>query len=284
LLAHARGAGVATNSVGIEEVREAAVRAVGLVDRASSAFLTKRDCFSCHSQTLSVLVLRKAMQVGIKVSQENLRNQRDRAFEALTASRIDTFGYALWALDAGEQTPDTNTAALVELMLKDGDAGSVWRPTLQRPPAEASTFTTTFLALRGARRYGTESQSERIRLRRGAVRKWIDTDPPALETEDQAFRLRLAHELQLPEARIEEHVKKLLAAQAPGGGWAQRPGLQPDIFFDKSVQLLLLRRCQPAHRPARRRPIGAESDRSAMVGSSNLHRRRRHGGLRCGAI
>ena len=230
LLAHARGAGVATNSVGIAEVREAAVRAVGLVDRASSAFLTKRDCFACHSQTLSVLVLGKAMQVGIEVSRENLRNQRDRAFEALTASRIDTFGYALWALDAGEQTPDTNTAALVELILKDGDPRSVWQPTVQRPPAEASTFTSTFLALRGARRYGTELQSERIRQRREAVRKWLDTDPPALETEDQAFRLRLAHELQLPGARIEEQVKKLLAAQAPEGGWAQRPGLQPDAY------------------------------------------------------
>ena len=66
LLAHARGAGVATNSVGTEEIREAAVRAVGLVDRASSAFLTKRDCFASHSQTLSVLVLRKATQVGIE--------------------------------------------------------------------------------------------------------------------------------------------------------------------------------------------------------------------------
>src|SRR5262245_65568544 len=121
LLAHAGGAEVATNSSGIEEVRAAAVRAVGLVDRASSAYLTKRDCFACHSQTLSVLVLRKAMQVGLEVNRDNLRNQRDRAFEALKASRIDTFGYALWALDVGEQTPDTNTMALVELILKDGD-------------------------------------------------------------------------------------------------------------------------------------------------------------------
>ena len=68
LLAHARGAEVATNSFGVKEVREAAVRAVGLVDRTSSAFLTKSDCFACHSQTLSVLVLRKAMQVGIEVN------------------------------------------------------------------------------------------------------------------------------------------------------------------------------------------------------------------------
>src|SRR5262245_32895647 len=122
LLARAQGSGVATNSVRIEEVRETAVRAVGLVDRTSSAFLTRRDCFACHSQTLSVLVLKKAMQVGIEVNRDNLRNQRDRAFEALNASRTDSFGYALWALDAGEQTPDTNTAALVGRALKDGES------------------------------------------------------------------------------------------------------------------------------------------------------------------
>jgi len=230
LMVRTHGVEVATNSVGIEEVRAAAERAVGLIDRASSAFLTKRDCFACHSQTLSVLVLRKAMQVGIEVNRDNLRNQRDRAFEALTASRIDTFGYALWALDAGEQMPDTNTAALVERILKDGDPRSVWQPTVQRPPAEASRFTSSFLALRGARRYGTELQTERIRQRREAVRKWLDTDPPALETEDQVFRLRLAHELQLPGTTLEAHVNKLLAAQTTEGGWAQRPGVPPDAY------------------------------------------------------
>src|SRR4029078_11944003 len=77
LLAHAHGAGVATNAVGTEEIREAAVRAVGLVDRASSAFLTKRNCFACHSQTLSVLVLSKGTQVAIEVHREYLSNQRD---------------------------------------------------------------------------------------------------------------------------------------------------------------------------------------------------------------
>lgn len=230
LLPRARGAGIATNSVGMAEVREAALRAVGLVDRTSSAFLTKQNCFACHSQTFSVLVLSKATQVGIEVNRDNLRNQRDRAFEALNATRIDTFGYALWALDAGEQMPDTNTSALVELILKDGDPRSVWQPRLHRPPAEASKFTSTFLALRGARRYGTELQSERIRQRREAVKKWLATDPPALETEDQVFRLRLAHELQLPGATLKSQMNKLLAAQTPEGGWAQRAGLPPDAY------------------------------------------------------
>jgi len=230
LLAPARGAGVATNSIGTDEVRDAAKRSVELVDRASASFLTQRNCFTCHSQTLSVLVLKKALQVGIEVNRDNLRNQRDRALEALTASRLDTFGYALWGLDAGEYGPDTNTTALVELMLKDGDPRSVWQPTVRRPPAEASAFTSNFLALRGSRRYGTELQSERIIQRREAVKKWLETNPPALETEDQVFRLRLARELQLPETKIEGHANQLLAAQTPEGGWAQRPGLPPDAY------------------------------------------------------
>lgn len=235
LLSQAGGVGAATNSVGDREIREAAVRAVALVDRASSTFLTRRDCFACHSQTLSVLVLGTATRLGIEVNRENLKNQRERAFEALNASRIDTFGYALWALDAGGKAPDTNTAALVELLLKDGNPRSVWQPTVRRPPAEASSFTSTFLALRGARRYGSESQSERIGQRREAARKWLDTDPPALETEDQVFRLRLGHELQLPAARLGEQVKRLLAAQAADGGWAQRPGLQTDAHATGSA-------------------------------------------------
>lgn len=179
---------------------------------------------------MSVLVLSKAIEVGVDVNRDNLRKQRDRAFEALNASRLDTFGYALWALDAGKQTPDTNTAALVELILKDGDPRSVWQPTLKRLPAEASTFTSSFLALRGARRYGTQPQSDRIKQREEAVRKWLEIDPPATETEDQVFRLRLARELQLPGVTLDAQSKQLLAAQTPEGGWAQRPGLPPDAY------------------------------------------------------
>ena len=63
LLAHALGAEVATNSVGTEEVREAAVRAVGLVDRASSAFLTKRNCFACFQQDGAGIRLRDIIGV-----------------------------------------------------------------------------------------------------------------------------------------------------------------------------------------------------------------------------
>ena len=41
----------------VQDVREAATRAVRLIDRTSAEFLTKRACFTCHTQMLSAMVL-----------------------------------------------------------------------------------------------------------------------------------------------------------------------------------------------------------------------------------
>jgi hypothetical protein len=49
-----------------QSVREAATRAVRLIDRTSANFLTTRACFTCHTQTLSAMVLRDARKVGFE--------------------------------------------------------------------------------------------------------------------------------------------------------------------------------------------------------------------------
>src|SRR3954464_10207875 len=79
-----------------QSVREAATRAVLLVDRTSANFLTTRACFTCHTQTLSAMVLRDARKVGLEIDEVNFKRQYERAFEALSATRLDTMGYALW--------------------------------------------------------------------------------------------------------------------------------------------------------------------------------------------
>src|SRR5262245_18333297 len=61
-------------------VREAATRAVRLIDRSSASFLTARPCFACHSQTLSAMVLRDARKVGIEIDETNFKRQYERAF------------------------------------------------------------------------------------------------------------------------------------------------------------------------------------------------------------
>src|SRR5262245_61699045 len=85
-------------SASLPEVRAAAMRAVRLIDQTSAQFLTKNQCFTCHSQTLSVMVLRDALKLGLEVDETNLRRQVERAFEVYgsldNGLRVDTVGHA----------------------------------------------------------------------------------------------------------------------------------------------------------------------------------------------
>src|SRR4030095_2542887 len=56
-----------------QEVREAAARAVRLIDRTSANFLTTLTCFACHTQTLSAMVLRDARKLGIEIEGANFK-------------------------------------------------------------------------------------------------------------------------------------------------------------------------------------------------------------------
>src|SRR5262245_16331673 len=182
-----------------QDIREAASRAVRLIDRTSASFLNTRACFTCHTQTLSAMVLSDARKVGLEIDEANFKRQYERAFEvygALGGVRVDTVGYALWALDIGQHAPEDKTEAMVEYVLNYQKDLGTWKITVDRPPAEASNFTTNFVALRGLNRYGNAKQQEAIARRATAVRQWLES-AKAADTEDQVFRLRLDHELKL---------------------------------------------------------------------------------------
>ena len=219
-------------------VREAATRAVRLIDRTSANFLTTRACFTCHTQTLSAMVLRDARKVGIEIDEANFKRQYERAIEDLTGTRVDTKGYALWALDIGQHAPDDKTEAMVEYVLNYQKDLGTWKTTVDRPPAEASNFTTNYVALRGLNRYGTAKQREAIATRATAVKQWLES-ANAADTEDQVFRLRLAHELKLPSDKVDRFVQKLLSEQDADGGWAQKRGMKPDAYATGSVLVAL---------------------------------------------
>src|SRR5580765_5872011 len=111
-------------------VREAATRAVQLIDRTSANFLTTRACFTCHTQTLSAMVLRDARQAGIEIDEANFKRQYERAFEDLSSTRVDAKGYALWALDIGQHAPDDKTGAMVEYILNYQKDLGTWKITV----------------------------------------------------------------------------------------------------------------------------------------------------------
>jgi hypothetical protein len=222
------------------DVREAATRAVRLIDRTSAQFLATRTCFTCHSQTVSAIVLRDARNVGIEIDEVNFKRQYERAFEdsMFGGVRVDTAGYALWALDVGQHAPNEKTDQLVRYLLNYQKELGIWKMTVDRPPAEASSFTTNYVAIRALNRYGNASQQGAIATRATAIEQWLDS-ANAADTEDQVFRLRLAHELKLPSDKVDRFVQELLGAQDIGGGWAQRPGMKPDAYATGSALVAL---------------------------------------------
>ncbi len=87
-----------------QSVREAATRAVRLIDRTSANFLTTRACFTCHTQTLSAMVLRDARKVGIEIDEANFKRQYERAIRGLDDLGGATSAWTPWVMRCGRWT------------------------------------------------------------------------------------------------------------------------------------------------------------------------------------
>ena len=79
--------------------------------------------------------------------------------------QVDTAGYALLTLDAGGWKADANTAAVVEYLLQRDKDRDHWLPVSQRPPTEASHFTTTYLALHALKKYPPADKQKAVEAR-----------------------------------------------------------------------------------------------------------------------
>ena len=230
---------------------ESAKKAVRLIDRSSATFLKTKKCFTCHTQTFAVLVLKDAERAGIDINAKNLMAQVERAYEiydlpavrapssAAGGVRPDTVGHALLTLDIGQHPPTEKTEAMLRYLLEYGKESGHWSVAIEnREPAEASDFTTNFLAVRAANRYGTADLKHDVAARRTAVESWFAA-ATAENTEDQVFRLFLAKELGKPSKAREPFVRRLLKEQLTGGGWSQEVGMKPDAYATATVLVAL---------------------------------------------
>jgi hypothetical protein len=106
-----------------------------------------------------------------------------------------------------------------------------------RPPTEASSFTTTALAVRGLARYGRPEHRERIDKRIGAAREWL-VKTPAKDTEDRVFRLvglKAAGAADAARSAADE----LARSQRADGGWGQTDKMESDAYATGSALVAL---------------------------------------------
>ena len=102
----------------------------------------------------------------------------------------------------------------------------------------ASPFTTTYVALRGVRQWGTEEQKERIARRVETVRAWL-LKTPAKDTEDRVFRLWALAEAGVKGKELEAAAQELLQTQREDGGWGQLDKLDSDAYATGSALVVL---------------------------------------------
>jgi hypothetical protein len=229
-----------------QRIRAAVEKSLLLLERASAGSAEKRPCFTCHSQALPVLAITAARDQGFKIDKANLRRQLDHTAAFLSrgkenyvagkgqGGRIDTAGYALWTLQAGKHKPDDVTAAVSEYVLQTNVDSDHWSHNSDRPPTEASDFTTTYVALRGLAAFGAVEQLTRIRQRRKTVLQWL-LKTKTSDTEDRVFQLRGLSVAQADPQILRAFSDELLAAQRTDGGWAQRDDMMSDAYATGTV-------------------------------------------------
>jgi squalene cyclase len=130
------------------------------------------------------------------------------------------------------------TDAVIEYLLKKDESSDHWRGSSNRPPSEASEFTSTYLALRALAAYGKEGQKDRIATRVGKARRWLEATRPK-DTEDRVFRLLALKAASSPEESIRKAFDDLIAARRDDGGWSQLDGGKSDAYATGSALVAL---------------------------------------------
>ena len=236
-----------------EEIKAAVAKSLPLLENATRVSMRERSrCFTCHNQALPVMALTTAAARGFAIDRANLDAQVKFTADFLAKNRdnylqgrgqggqTDTAGYALWTLAMGGWKPDATTSAVTEYFLLYQKDLEHWKPPSRRPPTENSPFTSSHVALRALKTFGTPEQKERITRRTGQVREWL-LNAPTTETEDNVSRLWALSVAGAEPHQIGNAAQALFHTQRADGGWSQLPNAESDAYATATALVALHR-------------------------------------------
>ena len=226
---------------GSPDEKELIQKSINLLAKASNGHIENKSCFACHNQAIPLIAFSQAISAGFKVSESDLKKQEEFILEFLktnhqkyldgkgTGGDADTAGWVLWSLENTKTKPNELTNAVVKYLISFQAGSGYWKTTSNRPPSEASYFTTNYLALRALRIWSPPSYFKEFHERKSKVKEWFKQTPPK-DHEDSVFRLLCLHELEAEPCEIKSACMEIFKKQKPNGGWSQMTDLEPDAY------------------------------------------------------
>lgn len=239
-------------SPGQIQIREAISAAIPLLEKSSRGSAEQRKCFTCHSQALPIMALTEARLRNFEVDTNNYERQIKHTVAHLRKGEsnyaqgkgqgggVDTAGYALWTLEAGQYPVDHIIDAVTHFLLRSPGDSDHWQCSSNRPPSESSDFTTTYLAIRGLKYYSKKNQDDFVEKRFESALKWLLAAKPTT-TEDKVFHLRALDYLDAPTASVKRFTANLLREQHADGGWGQTDSMESDPYATATTLVGLVR-------------------------------------------
>jgi len=231
-------------------------KSLELLRKAATGHIEKKSCFGCHNQVFPMLAFSKIKDKTFVIPKEEIEAQTNFILKFLetnekkfldgagTGGAADTAGYALFTLELAGIKPNKTTNAVVTYLLKHQADNGYWKVTSNRPPSEASSFTTNFLALRALRVWGNSNPIELIEKRRKAASEWVIKTLPKT-TEDHVFRILALNEISIitnketEKETLNQATKALIEKQNKNGGWAQTDMMETDPYATATTLVAL---------------------------------------------
>ncbi|HTC90964.1 MAG TPA: ankyrin repeat domain-containing protein [Bryobacteraceae bacterium] len=221
-------------------IRDAATKAVALIQKSQQNWYSKQSCFSCHQQLMPALAFRAARQHGIPVDEAAAHSDAASAFgyfanldRAVQYTHIidPTMddGFGLMAASATGLKPSLVTAVYARSLAARQEADGHWETVDERPPQSYSPFTATAVAISVLQLYSHASLRADASARVEKARAWL-VSHQAANTEERAYQIFGVSMVRKDPALLDKWGRELKATQQPDGGWASLDGRPSDAY------------------------------------------------------
>jgi ankyrin repeat protein len=223
-----------------DHIRDAASRALALIQSSQKDWYKKQSCNSCHQQLLPAIAFEAARVHGIPLDAAAARAHAAQNFAFLSSldkavqytEIVDPAindGYQLVAAHAAGVAPSLTTAIYARHIALRQQADGHWQTIDGRPPQSYSTVTATAIALRAIWLYSHPSLAADAKARIQRAARWLAAATPH-DTEERTLQLYGLFWAGADRTLLASLAHELAARQQPDGGWNALDGRISDAF------------------------------------------------------